>query len=84
MGSKAYDLEAFGVTKSPLDAWRGSGRLAKKMGLPVPAPAIRSETYGAPDAATATITKQVVIPEADLEECKKLIKEEYKQRGWIK
>ena len=78
------DIEAFGITKSPLDPWRGSGRLAKKMGLPVPAPAVRTETYTEPDSATATITKQVIIPDIHLEAYKKLIEEEFAQRKWIK
>ena len=39
-------------TKSPLDPWRGTGQVAKRMGLPVPfEPANRLMTTGLPETA---------------------------------
>jgi hypothetical protein len=31
--SKEISIESFGITRSPLDDWRGSGRIAKEKGL---------------------------------------------------
>lgn len=31
--SKEISIESFGITKSPLDDWRGTGRIAKEKGL---------------------------------------------------
>lgn len=40
-------------TKSPLDPWRGTGQVAKRIGLPVPIiPANRLITTGLPETAT--------------------------------
>ena len=40
-------------TKSPLDPWRGTGQVAKRMGLPVPMePVNRLMTTGLPETAT--------------------------------
>jgi len=38
MEPNTVDYGCFGYAPSPLDPWRGTGRIAKQMGLPVPAP----------------------------------------------
>ena len=55
--------EGFGIAPGPLDPWRGTGRVAKAMGLPVfpskPVEPLARQVAvtSEPDPATATITK---------------------------
>lgn len=51
------------VAPSPLDAYRGRGQVAKKMGLPVPAQATRLMTLGC--YQDETITHCVTIPKME-------------------
>jgi hypothetical protein len=71
-------IESFGIAPGPLDAYRGTGRVAKELGLlPKPSEPLVRQTAAPmrPDPALATITLKVSPCPCKSKEC-----EEYYQR----